>query len=140
MMWRVVAMDRRQASLALLIAMILPSVAVASGGGEKKKGGGVSFLQLGAITATVLRANGRRGALTVEVGVDVPNPALQVRATQLAPRFRAAFVQTLQTYAAGLPPAALPNADFLSREMQRQTDLVLGAKGGKLLLGTILVN
>ena len=140
MMWRVVAMDRRQASLALLVAMILPSVAVASSGGEKKKGGGVSFLQLGAITATVLRANRRRGALTVEVGVDVPNPALQVRATQLAPRFRAAFVQTLQTYAAGLPPAALPNADFLSREMQRQTDLLLGVKGGKLLLGTILVN
>ncbi len=140
MMWRVVAMDRRQASFALLAAMTLPSVAIASGGGEKKKGGGASFLQLGAITATVLRANGRRGALTVEVGVDVTNPALQARASQLAPRFRAAFVQALQTYAASLPPAGLPNADFLSREMQRQTDLVLGAKGGKLLLGTILVN
>lgn len=140
MMWRVVAMDRRHAAFALFAAMILPTVALASGGGEKKKGGGASFLQLGAITATVLRANGRRGALTVEVGVDVTNPSLQARANQLAPRFRAAFVQTLQTYAAGLPPAAPPNADFLSREMQRQTDLVLGAKGGKLLLGTILVN
>jgi len=56
------------------------------------------------------------------------------------PRLRAAFVQTVQIYGAGLPPGGLPNVDYLSRELQRQTDLTLGGPGGRLLLGTVMVN
>jgi hypothetical protein len=44
------------------------------------------------------------------------------------------------TYAGSLGPGSAPNADYLSRELQRQTDLVLGRPGARLLLGTILVN
>ncbi|WP_293497658.1 Tat pathway signal protein [Phenylobacterium sp.] len=129
-------------SLAALAAA-LPVAAKASGGGEKsekKKGGGLSYLQLPTLTATIMRVDGRRGVLTVETGIDIPDTALRARAELLAPRFRAGFVQTLQIYASGLDPATPPNADFIARELQRETDRLLGRPGGRLLLGTILVN
>ena len=56
------------------------------------------------------------------------------------PRLRAAYSQTLQTFGASLGPGAVPNADFLVREMQRQTDLVLKKPGARFLVGTIMVN
>jgi hypothetical protein len=120
---------------------LAPMTAAASGGKpEKKKGGGASFLQIPTLTATIMRADGRRGVMTVETGVDVPDPALRARAEGLLPRLRSAFDEVVRIYAAGLPFATAPNPDFLSRALQRQTDVVLGKPGAKLLLGTVLVN
>jgi hypothetical protein len=130
----------------LLTALILaPTAALApkavlAEGAEKKKGGGLDFVQIQTLTATVARRNGRNGVLTVEIGVDVPDHALHTRAEASIPRLRAAYAQVLMTYAAGLPGGTPPNPDYLSREFQRQTDLVLGKPGAKLLLGTILIN
>jgi hypothetical protein len=140
MMWLSAVMTRQLAALALIAFLAAPASALANGHGEAKKGGGATFIQLGAITATTQRGGGQRGSITVETGIDVPNPDLYTKASLLIPRFRAAYAQSVQTYGAGLGPAALPNADFLSRELQRQTDLVLGKPGAKLLVGTILVN
>jgi len=78
--------------------------------------------------------------LTVETGLDVPDKTLRARAEASAPRMRAAFVQIVQTYAAGLAPGAPPNADFLAGELQREADRVLGKPGARLLLGSILAN
>ena len=87
-----------------------------------------------------MRFGQRRGVLTVQLGIDVPNATLRARAAASVPRLRAAYAQVVQTYAAGLPAGALPDADWLSRELQRQTDRVLGAPGARLLLGSIIVN
>lgn len=137
-------MQRRQILSALaLLPLALPGAALASGGepkGEKKKGGGLSYIQIPTVTATILRGNGRRGVLTVETGVDVADEKLRTRAQQMLPRLRAAFVQSVQVYAAGLNIGSLPNADFIARELQRETDRVLGQKGARLLLGTMLIN
>ena len=136
-------MNRRRLFQLVFLTAALPTLAQASGGGEKtekKKGGGLSYLQLPTLTATIQRPNGRRGVLTVETGIDIPDPALRAKADLLAPRLRAAFVQSLQIYASGLAPASVPNADFIARQLQQQTDLILGRPGGRLLLGTILVN
>jgi hypothetical protein len=135
-------MDRRKlAGLALIAAALAPAVAVAASDGEKKKKtGGLSYIPLDPITATAIRPDGRRGVLTVETGIDVPSVPLHDKAEKLIPRIRAAFVQTVQIYAAGLTPGLPPNVDFLKRELQRQTDLSLGGPGGRLLLGTVMVN
>ncbi len=138
-------MQRRQILSALvLLPLVLPGAALASGGGEpkgeKKKGGGLSYIQIPTVTATILRGNGRRGVLTVETGVDVADEKLRTRAQQMLPRLRAAFVQSVQVYAAGIGPGTLPNADFIAKELQRETDRVLGQKGARLLLGTMLIN
>jgi len=130
-------MNRRLA-LAAVFGLV-PAVALASGG-EKKKGGGLSFIQIRAVMATIMRRDGTRGVITVECGIDVANERLREKANASQPRLRAAYAAFVQTYAAGMPASALPDADYLSRELQRVTDQTLGAKGAKFLLGTILIN
>jgi hypothetical protein len=137
-------MLRRDLLALIAVTAAAPSAARASSGGEKKeekkKGGGITFIQIPTLTATILRGTGRRGVVTVESGVDIPDAQLRARAEQSLPRLRSAFIGFLQQYVAGLSPGAPVNADYLSRELQRQTDAVLGKRGAKLLLGSILMN
>lgn len=137
-------MDRRLL-IASALACALPAAARASGGGEKKeedeKGGAKSsFIQLPLLTATVIRPTGRRGVLTVEVGLDIPDPKLFEYANLVLPRLRAAFAQRVQIYGAGLAPGELPKVEFLARELQKDCDLVLKKKGARILLGTVMLN
>jgi hypothetical protein len=131
---------KRRGLLSLLLAFAaLPALARADEE-RKKKGGGASYIQLDTLMATVTRIDGRRGVMTVEVGVDVADAALHARAAQSTPLLRANFAEVLRIYAAGLPPGAPPNADYLARELQRQTDATLGRPGARLLLGAVLIN
>jgi hypothetical protein len=132
-------MDRRLfLSLAALAA--LPAAARASSGGEKKKSGGGSYVPVQPLLGTTLRASGRRGVLSVDCGLDVPDEALRTRVEQSTPRLRAAYVQTIQSYAAGLGPGVPPSADYIGQALQRQTDAILGQPGARVLLGAIVVN
>jgi hypothetical protein len=121
-------------------AALLAVPALARAAEAHKKGGGPSFIQLDTLTATATRAGGRRGVMTVEVGLDIQDAALHAKAAQSTPRLQAAFSEVLRIYAAGLPPGALPNADYLGLALQRATDQALGRPGARLLLGTIMVN
>lgn len=134
-------MLRRALILAPAALLLAPAAAFAnSGGEEKKKGGGVQFIQIQTMAVNYIRRNGGMGVMTVETGVDVPDEKLRTLATQSLPRLRASFNSFLQTYAPTLRGAMAPNADYIARELQRQTDVVLGRPGAKLLLGTIMMN
>jgi hypothetical protein len=131
-------MDRRF-FLALASLAAVPAVARAAGG-EKKKSGGGAYVPVPTLLGTTLRGGGKRGVLSVDCGLNVPDPALRERAEQSIPRLRAAYVQTMQSYAAGLSIGALPSADYIGQALQRQTDLILGRPGARVLLGAIIVN
>jgi hypothetical protein len=135
-------MQRRAILAAIALSAMTPLVAEASGGdkAEKKKGGGATYLQIQAMSATMNATGARRGILTVEAGVDIPDDKLRGLAEKSLPRLRAAYVQVLQAYAASLPPRTPPNPEFIGTELQRETDRVLGKKGARLLLGAILVS
>jgi len=135
-------MTRTLSRSVLLVTMVATTLASAASAaeGEKKKGGGLSYLQLPALTATVTRQSGRRGVMTVEVGLDVADSSLRDRAAASTPRLRDAYLQFLQTYAAALPPGSLPNPDAIGIALQRSTDQVLAKPGAKLLLGSIMIN
>lgn len=137
-------MDRRTLTLSLLLSALTPRLALASAkkaeGGEKKKKSDGTYLVVGLVTASIMRSNGRRAILTVETGVDVPDPALYAKVDRLTPRLQAAYVQAIQMYAAGLTSTGIPDADYISRELQKQTDLVVGGRGAKLLLGSVMIN
>ena len=134
-------MNTRRRFCAALIALPLVAGPLAARAAEvKKKGGGLSFIQLPTLTATILRETGRRGVMTVEVGVDVANPALRSFADMSQPRLRAAYLLVLQAYASGLAEGAPPDADYIATILQRETDRTLGKPGAKLLVGSILVN
>ena len=139
-------MDRRRL-LALAVLAAAPAlIAAAPAKDEKKKKdiaappGGPSFIQIDTLTATIMRANGRRGVLTLASGLDIPDDKLRAKANSVLPRIRAAFVQSLQIYASGISPGSVPSAEVVTRLLQRETDRVLGQKGAQLLLGTMLVN
>ena len=127
----------RRTLIAAVLAAGLPALAHAAE--QKKKGGGETYIQVGTLTATTFAANGGRGVMTVDTGVDVPDAGLRSLCEQSLPRLRAAYVQVVQVYAAGLAPGTVPNADYLAAELQRETDRVLKRKGARLLLGAILV-
>jgi hypothetical protein len=132
---------RRRELLAILALAGSPALAHAGEGGEKKKkGAGTTYIAIETLTGATNKPAGRRGVLTVECGLDVPDQALRARAELMLPRLRAAYLQTVLTYAAGLPPATAPSVDYLALSLQRTTDQLLGRPGAKLLLGAVLVN
>jgi hypothetical protein len=130
---------RRRLVLALIA---LAAAAGRAGAGEpkKKKAGGDSYISIDTLTAYTHRGGGRRGVMTVDCGLDVPDPKLRDRAELLLPRLRAAYVQSVQIYAGGLPDGFPPNIEFLSQTLQRSTDQILGGPGARILLGAVIVN
>ncbi|MGZ6049810.1 MAG: Tat pathway signal protein [Phenylobacterium sp.] len=132
-------MDRRRLIALAGVATLAP-LGVARAEEKKKKSGGESYLPLDTLTATTIKSNGHRGVLTVDCGLDVPDARLREYANLSLPRLRAAYVQVMQTYAAGLASGAPPNPDFIARELQRQTDFILGRPGARLLLGAVVAN
>jgi hypothetical protein len=135
-------MKRRQilGLIAMAAAPALLAAPQAQAGGEAKKHtGGESYVSFNTLTGTLTRGS-RRGVLTVDCGLDVPDPKLRAFAEQSLPRLRAAFVQVVLTYAAGLPGSAPPNPDLIGQELQRQTNLVLGQPGARVLLGAVVAN
>ena len=132
-------MNRRRFLTLSAFAGALPMTALAAGA-EKKKSGGGAYLPVQTLLGTTVRSNGKRGVLSVDCGLDVPDTALRTRAEQSIPRLRAAYLQTIQSYAAGLSPTALPNAEYILGALQRQTDATLGRPGARVLLGAIIAN
>ncbi|MFZ5717936.1 MAG: hypothetical protein ACOY5Y_00565 [Pseudomonadota bacterium] len=130
----------RRLLLSLAALAAAPGIARAAGGGEKKKSGGGSYVALGTVLGTTIRRDGRRGVLSVECGLDTPDSTLRERVEQSVPRLRAAYAQTVRAYAAGLGFGDLPNVDYIARQLQQQTDRVLGRPGARLLLGAVVVN
>ena len=124
---------------ALLVAplALAASPALASGGGGGGSGGG--YVRYPTVTATTMRADGRRGVMTVETGVDAPDAALKLRAEQSQPRMRAVFNILVQREANTLLPGGVPNVERLAAQLQSATNIILGRRGVKLLIGTVMV-
>lgn len=99
-----------------------------------------SFTPMAILTATLIRSNGRRGVLSVETGLDVPDAAFRERVVQAIPRLRAAHSQIVRAFGAALLSSEVPDADRLARELQAATDETLGRTGARLLIGTILTS
>ncbi len=127
---------------ALLIGLIALAPPLSAAAAERQRTGGEGFIQLHALTANVSRGGGggRRGLITVDVGLDAPDAAVRARAEAVQPRLRADLYAQLQTYAAGLRPGEPPNPDLLAARFQATTDRVVGRRGARVLLGAILLN
>lgn len=129
-------MDRRAIlGLAALAAAAAPARA-SSGGGEASSD--ATYVRLPVITATLMLASGRRGVLSIETGVDVPDATLRARAQASGPRLRAAYNEAAQRFANGMRPGMPPDVDQLSAALQAATNAALGRAGARLLLGTVM--
>lgn len=126
-------MDRRA-----LIGLKRPAPTPVSGGGGGGSGG-ASYFRLPTITATIVRTDGRRGVMTVEVGLDVPDAALRTRAQQSGPRLSSAYNTAAGQAATMVRPGYPPDIEGLVRSLQQATDRTLGRAGARLLIGTVMV-
>ena len=136
-------MDRRQLfSLApfagglLALAAAAPAQANSEGGGAAPKN---AYVRLGTLTGTVIRPDGRRGVMTVEVGLDAADPELNAQVLLDGPRLRAAFNTVVQEAASRLLPGAPPDVDRLHHALQVATIRTLKKRGAVVLLGTVMV-
>jgi hypothetical protein len=129
-------MERRALLGLAVVATAASTSARASSGGAAASAS--TYFALPVVTASILQANGRRGVLTIETGVDVPDAALRSRAQQSAPRLRAAYNTAAQRFANGLRPGVVPDIDQLSAALQAATNATLGRPGARLLLGTVM--
>ena len=125
-----------------LLGLAVVATAAASTSARASSGGAApsadTYIRLPVITASILQANGRRGVLTIETGVDVPDATLRTRAQQSAPRLRAAYNTAAQTFANGLRPGMPPDIDRLANALQAATNTVMGRPGARLLLGSVM--
>jgi len=136
-------MERRAllglALVATAAASASPEPAAAS---SSKEGGGASaetYFRLPVVTASIAGLAGRRGVLSIETGLDVPDAALRLRAQQSAPRLRAAYNTAAQQFAAGLRPGGeLLSGGVIGGALQAATNATLGRPGARLLLGTVM--
>lgn len=124
----------------LALALVLCAPALAAGGPPAGGASQPGYTRFATLTATIPRANGQRGVLSVEAGVDVADATLRSRAVQSTPRLRAAYADVLRDFGAALLPGRPPDLERLSRELQAATDRTLGRGGARLLLGTVLAS
>lgn len=129
-------MKRRALLLAPLALAATPALASSGGGGGGSSGG---YVRYPTVTATTIRADGRRGVMTVETGVDAPDAALKLRAEQSQPRMRAVFNILVQREANTLLPGGVPNVERLAAQLQSATNIILGQRGARLLIGTVMI-
>lgn len=140
-------MDRRQLfSLAPLAGSLVAGGLIALAANETaqaSEGGGAApkaaYNSLGTLTATIIRPDGRRGVMTVEVGLDIPDAEVNAQAALEGPRLRAAFNIVVQRIAVATLPGAAPDVDRLHHELQVATIQTLKKRGAAVLLGTVMV-
>ena len=124
------------AGVALAITALPAMASEGEGGGAPKE----SFMALGTLTATIIRPDGRRGVMTVETGMDIPDADVHKQALLQTPRLIAAHSEVIQRTAGGLRPTQVPDLDRLAHDLQVATFLVLRKRGAVVLLGTVMVN
>jgi hypothetical protein len=127
----------RRAALLALALTVAPMAALAA---PSKTRSDSSYVALRPVTLTIVRPTGKRGALTVEVGLDAPDRALREQVQVSGPLLRDAYISALQPYALRLAPGSPPNVELIGASLQRETDRVLGRRGARVLLGAVLVN
>jgi len=107
---------------------------------DKKKGGGKGYTQFPTISVFTDANRSRHGTLSVDVGLYSDNPKMVAQIQLYMPRLQDAYVGILQAYAGNLTRTSLVDTDYIATQLQAATDRVLGTKGAKLLLGSILLN
>ncbi|MDQ1154848.1 Tat pathway signal protein [Brevundimonas sp. SORGH_AS_0993] len=131
----------RRALLGLAVTATAATLSVARPASASSEGGAApvaTYQRLPIVTASILRADGLRGVLSIETGLDTPDAALRARVLQSVPRLRAAYATAAQTFANGLRPGMPPDVDRLAALLQAATNTALGRPGARFLLGAVL--
>ena len=135
-------MIRRQFLSTFLVTAAATALSAGRASAEdaKKKGGGVGFTQFPMLTVFTQVSSNRHGTMSVDMGLYADDPKLSDQIKLYQPRLQDAYISKLQAYAANLNATSMVDTDYVSGQLQASTDLVLGRKGAKVLLGSVLMN
>lgn len=98
-----------------------------------------SYLPMPTFSSGVLRRHSTRGAIVVDMGLDIPDAELRRRALLNAPRLRDSLRTALASYASTYyRDHTAPDPTTLTRLMQQAIDRTLGAAGARVLLVNII--
>ena len=132
-------MHRRAFLSGLAFAATAPS-ARAAADDNKKKGGGLNYTQFPMLNLFTGAASTRHGTMSVEVGLYADDARMTAQIALYMPRLQDAYVSRLQAYASGLNARSMVDTDYVSAQLQAATDQVLGRRGARILLGSIMLN
>lgn len=128
------------ATALVLPGLVLPGTAARANAPEKKKGGGLAYTQFPMISVFTRGTGAKHGTMSVEIGLYADDPKLTELVKLYLPRLQDAYVTKLQGYAANLNASSLVDTDYIATQLQTVTDQILGRKGARVLLGSILLN
>ena len=126
--------------LFLSLLFVAALAGAAHGEEAKKKGGGPGFTQVPMLTVFTGASSARHGTLTVDMGLYTDDPKLAEQIKLYLPRLTDAYISRLQAYAANLNSRSLADTDLISKQLQGDTDRILGRTGARVLLGSVLLN
>lgn len=99
-----------------------------------------SYVPQFGLTATVSANYARAGMITVDAGLDVPDPALRDKLRKMAPRVRDTLRAAVAEYAnTHYRPGAAPDPDTIARMLQLAINRETGGQGAKVLLANVMV-
>ncbi len=136
--------------LAALVLATLAGPAMASGGGsaasaqqpatrQDRLTSAESYVPVPTLSAGVLQRMSTQGTLVVDMGLDIPDEELRLRARLNGPRLRDTLRTALATYASTYyRDRTAPDPDELTRLMQQAVDRTLGAGGARVLMVNII--
>ncbi|WP_322811582.1 hypothetical protein [Terricaulis sp.] len=136
--------------LAALMLATLAGPAMASGAGsgasaqqpatrQDRLTSAESYVPVPTLSAGVLQRMSTQGTLVVDMGLDIPDEELRLRARLNGPRLRDTLRSALATYASTYyRDRTAPDPDELTRLMQQAVDRTLGAGGARVLMVNII--
>ena len=131
------------AALALGFMLALPQPAGASGGGSSTEDAlheGPSYMEMEAVTVSIIRAGKVRGFLTVDVTLELPGSEHRQTINEVAPRLTAAYNHSIRDIAArGVDLDQPVDINLVTHILQTVTDQVLGEELAVVLIGSASV-
>ena len=98
-----------------------------------------SYMPIPTLSAGVIQRYDTVGTMIIDMGLDIPDPALRTRAQANAPLLRDALRTALATYASTYyRERTCPDPDTATRLMQSAVDRTLRAPGARVLLVNII--
>lgn len=126
--------------VSFLTCGIMNSSHALAAGAPKKKTGGEAYTPLPMIILSTRPIGARRGNLSVEAGLYCEDLKMADKLKAYMPRLTDAYMSSLQAYAMTLTKQSIVDMEYVLTLMQKSTDTVLGKKGVKVLLGSVVVN
>ena len=136
--------------LAALVLATLAGPAMAAGGGsgasaqqpatrQDRLTSAETYVPVPTLSAGVLQRMSTQGTLVVDMGLDIPDEELRLRARLNGPRLRDTLRTALATYASTYyRDRTAPDPDELTRLMQQAVDRTMGAGGARVLMVNII--